>query len=75
VIRLTSEPAYSTFTAPDPVAAADALGELAADELEEEELQPAASPMKASPTTTSRARVDRYVSMMPTLATVTCEAQ
>jgi hypothetical protein len=54
-----------------------ALGELAADVDElEEELQPAAaSPMKASPTTANRARVDRYVSMIPTLATVTCEAQ
>jgi hypothetical protein len=45
---------------------AGALGELAADELDEleEELQPAAaSPMKARPTTTNRARVDRYVSI------------
>jgi hypothetical protein len=44
---------------------AAALGELAADELDElEELQPAAaSPMKARPTTTNRARVDRYVSI------------
>jgi hypothetical protein len=38
---------------------ADAAGELAADELDEE-LQPAAaSPMKARPTTANRARVDR----------------
>jgi hypothetical protein len=75
VIRFTSEPAYSTFTAPDPVGAAAAddaadddalaageLDELAADELDEleEELQPAAaSPRKARPTTASRARVDR----------------
>jgi outer membrane murein-binding lipoprotein Lpp len=37
-----------------------ALGELAADVDElEEELQPAASPMKARPTTANRARVDR----------------
>jgi hypothetical protein len=58
-------------------AAPDALGELAVDVDElEEELQPAAaSPMKASPTTANRARVDRYISMIPTLATVTCEAQ
>jgi hypothetical protein len=45
---------------------AAALGELAADELDEleEELQPAAaSPMKARPTTTNRARVDRYFSI------------
>jgi outer membrane murein-binding lipoprotein Lpp len=41
-------------------AAPDALGELAADVDElEEELQPAASPMKARPTTANRARVDR----------------
>jgi hypothetical protein len=73
VIRFTSEPAYSTLTAPVPVAVddaeavaagdeADAVGELAADELDEldEELQPAAaSPMKARPTTANRARVDR----------------
>jgi hypothetical protein len=41
---------------------ADAVGEVAADELDEldEELQPAAaSPMKARPTTANRARVDR----------------
>jgi hypothetical protein len=41
---------------------ADAVAELAADELDEldEELQPAAaSPMKARPTTANRARVDR----------------
>jgi hypothetical protein len=93
VIRFTSEPAYSTFTDPVPVGAAEeeaeaagedtaleagAAGELAADELDEleEELQPAAaSPRKARPTTTNRARVDRYVSMMPTIASVTCEAQ
>jgi hypothetical protein len=58
-------------------AALDALGELAADEDElEEELQPtAASPMKASPTTANRARVDRYVNMMPTIAIVTCGTQ
>jgi hypothetical protein len=56
---------------------AGALGELAAEVLDElEELQPAtASPMKARPATTNRARVDRYVSMMPTLAIATCEAQ
>jgi hypothetical protein len=42
----------------------------------EEELQPAAaSPMKASPTATNRARVDRKVSMEPTLATATCVPQ
>ena len=78
MIRFTSEPAYSTLTAPVPVAVdeaeadaagdeADAVGELAADELDEldEELQPAAaSPMKARPTTANRARVDRYLSMM-----------
>jgi hypothetical protein len=58
-------------------AALDALGELAADVDElEEELQPAAaSPMKARPTTANRARVDRYVSMMPTIAIVTCGTQ
>jgi hypothetical protein len=72
VIRFTSEPAYSTFTAPVPVgaaAAADeaealAAGELAAgDEVEEEleeELQPAAaSPRRPSPATAKRARADR----------------
>jgi hypothetical protein len=71
VIRFTSEPAYSTLTAPVPVAVDDAdavaagddaAGELAAGELDElvEELQPAAaSPMKARPTTANRARVDR----------------
>jgi hypothetical protein len=93
VIRFTSEPAYSTFTAPEPVGADDAeaeaagedaaldagaAGELTADELDEldEELQPAAaSPTKARPTTTSRARVDRYVSMMPTIAIATCATQ
>jgi hypothetical protein len=56
----------------------EAAGELAAElvELEEEELQPAAaSPMKARPTTANRARVDRYVSMMPTLAIDTCGSQ
>jgi hypothetical protein len=73
VIRFTSEPAYSTFTAPDPVGAAAALEDVAAlaageldvlagaelDELEEE-LQPAAArPRKAKPATASRARVDR----------------
>ena len=86
VMRFTSEPAYSTFTAPEPVgadeaeayAAGDDAGALDADELEEleEELQPAAaSPMKARPTTANRARVDRHVSMMPTIATTTCGAQ
>ena len=71
----TSEPAYSTFTAPDPVAAeeaeagADDAAEpdvAGADELDEleEELQPAAaSPRKARPTTASRARGDRCVNM------------
>jgi hypothetical protein len=57
---------------------ADVLGELAAVELDEleEELQPAAaSPMKASPTTANRARVDGKVSMKPTLASVTCVPQ
>ena len=75
VIRFTSDPAYRTLTAPVPVGDAeaaaagddaDALGELAADELDEleDELQPAAArPMKARPTTTNRARVDRYVSI------------
>ena len=90
VIRFTSEPAYSTSTEPVPVGADDAdaeaagddaaldAGALGADELDEleEELQPAAaSPMKARPTTANRARVDRYVSMKPTLATVTCVPQ
>jgi len=86
VIRFTSEPAYSTFTAPDPVgaAAADddaaplADGEpLAACELDEleEELQPAAaSPASARPATASRARVDLF-GMMPTLAILTCVTQ
>jgi hypothetical protein len=57
---------------------AEALGALAAGELDEleEELQPAAaSPMKARPTTTNRARVDRYVGMMPTIAIATCGTQ
>src|ERR1700741_1694335 len=93
VIRLTSEPAYSTFTAPDPVAAdeaeaeaagedaaAEARGEMAGDvgggEEPDEPLQPAAaSPMKARPTTATRARVDRYVNMIPTLAIGTCGTQ
>jgi hypothetical protein len=85
VIRFTSDPAYSTFTAPDPVGAAeaaaldaDALDAAGADELDEleEELQPAAaSPRKARPTTANRARVDRYVSMLLTLATATCVTQ
>src|ERR1700739_2635985 len=84
-----SEPAYSTLTAPVPVAVddaeavaagedADVAGELVAGELDEleEELQPAAaSPMKARPTTANRARVDRNVSMMPTIASATCVPQ
>jgi hypothetical protein len=69
VIRFTSEPAYSTLTAPDPVgaAAADdaadddaavAAGELdagAADELDEleEELQPAAATPRKARPTTA----------------------
>jgi hypothetical protein len=90
VIRFTSEPAYRTLTEPDPVgeeeaeaeaeAAAEVADELAAaavelDELDEE-LQPAAaSPIKARPTTTNRARADRYVGMLSTIATVTCGTQ
>jgi hypothetical protein len=75
------------LTGPDPVAAEDdadalvgvlAADELAADELDEleEELHPtAASPRKASPTTASRPRVDRNVSMIPTLASLNCVVQ
>jgi hypothetical protein len=72
------------LTAPDPVAEADAeavddadvLGEVAADVVDELELQPAAaSPMKARPTTANRAGVDRKVSMVSTLATATCAPQ
>jgi hypothetical protein len=58
----------------DAALEAGALGSVEVDELEEE-LQPAAaSPMKARPTT-NRARVDRYVGMMPTIASVTCATQ
>jgi len=56
-------------------AALDAAG---TDELDEpeEELQPtAASPRKARPATANRARADRYVGMMLTLATATCVTQ
>jgi hypothetical protein len=55
---------------------ADVLGELAADVVDEDELQPAAArPIKARPATANRARVDRNVSMVSTLATVTCAPQ
>jgi hypothetical protein len=72
------------LTAPDPVAEGDAeaaddadvLGELAADVVDEDELQPAAaSPIKARPATANRARADRNVSMVSTLATATCAPQ
>jgi hypothetical protein len=93
VIRFTREPAYRTFTAPEPVgpaeaeaeaagddaaAAADELVAAGADELDEleEELQlAAASPRKARPTTANRARADRYVSIIPTIASATCVSQ
>jgi hypothetical protein len=69
VIRLTSDPAYSTLTGPDPVAAADAAAEegallgaaadeeeaAGADELDEleEELQPAAASPRKANPTTA----------------------
>jgi hypothetical protein len=56
--------------------AAGAL-DVAAGALDElEELHPAAArPRKATPTTASRARGDRNVNMIPTLASATCGAQ
>jgi hypothetical protein len=77
------------LTAPEPVAAEDADGEedaaalelaaldVAAGALDElEELHPAAArPRKATPTTASRARGDRNISMITTLAIATCMTQ
>ena len=90
VIRLTSEPAYSTLTAPDPVGADDAEAEAAGDDAadddagadeeddeDEEELHAAAvTPRHAMPSTAAtRLLDDRKVSIISTIAIATCVTQ
>jgi len=88
---LTSEPAYSTSTEPEPVAeddgeaaADDAAGDdaavdagvLAADELEDELQAAAVRPRHAMPSAAAiRRRDDPNVSMTLTLAIATCATQ
>ena len=90
MIRLTSEPAYSTLTAPDPVGADDAEAEAAGDDAadddagadeeddeDEEELHAAAvTPRHAMPSTAAtRLLDDRKVSIISTIAIATCVTQ
>ena len=90
VMRLTSEPAYSTLTAPDPVGADDAEAEAAGDDAadddagadeeddeDEEELHAAAvTPRHAMPSTAAtRLLDDRKVSIISTIAIATCVTQ